>query len=135
VKVKGKSEGEGRLAVARPRLHAWDVGGKNMKITVIALLLVTLAWSPGVLAANPREAFLANCASCHGKDGRAQTPMGKKLGVKNLAESRLVAAEIEKQILAGVKDAKGAVKMPAFGERLSKEEVSELAAFVKSLQQ
>ena len=77
---------------------------------------------------------MVNCASCHGSDGKAQTVMGLKLGAKSLIESKRKTAEIEKQISFGAKDANGMFKMPAFNQRLTKEEIADLAVFVKSLQ-
>ncbi|MCX6955798.1 MAG: c-type cytochrome, partial [Verrucomicrobia bacterium] len=74
----------------------------------------------------------AHCAACHGADGRARTPAGKKLGAKDLSESKFTDAEIETRILHGVKDKKGAERMPAFKERLRAEEVAALVAFVKT---
>jgi cytochrome c553 len=85
-------------------------------------------------ASSARDNFMVNCASCHGSDGRAQTAMGKKLGAKSLIESKLKTAEIEKQISFGAKDTGGVFKMPAFNQRLAREEIAGLAVFVKSLQ-
>ena len=75
----------------------------------------------------------ANCASCHGADGRGRTPAGKKLRVKDLAASALPDAEMEKQITTGTQDAKGNQRMPAFKDKLSPEEIAALVAFVKAL--
>jgi len=85
-------------------------------------------------AASATDLYMDNCAACHGPDGTAHTPIAKKLGVKSLVESKLTLAEIEHQITAGVKTEKGTVKMPAFDEKLGKDEVSTLAAYVKALQ-
>jgi mono/diheme cytochrome c family protein len=83
-------------------------------------------------AAEPPAAFATLCAPCHGLDGKARTPAGKKLGAKDLSESKLTDAEIEKQILAGTKDKKGADRMPAFKDKLTPADVSALATFVKT---
>lgn len=100
------------------------------------LLLFGLAAlnSPGTAsAANGGEVFGTHCASCHGIDGRGRTPAGKKLRVKDLAESNLADTDIEKQIVNGTQDAKGNVRMPEFKTKLSPEEVAALVAFVKTL--
>lgn len=58
-------------------------------------------------AVSGREVFEAHCASCHGVDGKGRTPAGKKLRVKDLAESKVADADIEKQIVNGTQDPKG----------------------------
>lgn len=61
--------------------------------------------------------------------------MGKQLRIKDLTASKLGDAAIRSQILEGVKDAKGGVRMAAFKDRLSVEEVEQLVGFVKGLKQ
>ena len=87
------------------------------------------------LAANPETAalFVKHCASCHGRDGKAKTPVARKLLVKDLTESQIPDAEIERQILEGNKDKMGNMWMPPFKEKVSAEEAKALAAWVKAL--
>jgi cbb3-type cytochrome c oxidase subunit III len=85
------------------------------------------------LAANSQEVFEANCASCHGADGKGRTPAGKKLRVKDLAVSQLASSDIEKQIVNGTQDAKGNARMPEFKTKLSPDEIAALVAYVKTL--
>ena len=59
--------------------------------------------------------------------------MGKKLRVKDLAESKLADADIEKQIVNGTQDAKGNARMPEFKTKLSPGEIAALVAYVKTL--
>jgi len=58
--------------------------------------------------------FLNGCFSCHGKDGKAQTSVARKLGVKDLSQSRLDEAQIEQQIREGRPADQHSAKMPAF---------------------
>jgi mono/diheme cytochrome c family protein len=106
---------------------------KTNALPLLSLFLAFACCNPAV-AANATDLFMDNCASCHGPDGKAHTPIAKKLGVKNLTESKLTLAQIESQITNGVKTAKGTVKMPAFDEKLGKEDISSVAAYVKALQ-
>ena len=105
-----------------------------MKLFSSLLLLATIAFCSQAKAASAKELFMSNCASCHGSDGKAQTPIGKKLGVKNLAESKFQTNDIKNRITLGAKNAKGELKMPPFEQKLSKPEIADLAAYVKSLQ-
>lgn len=90
-----------------------------------------VAWP--LYAAGPEALFAKHCASCHGKDGKAQTPAGRKLGVKDLTQSKTTDAEIEKQLIEGKKDGRGLPKMPSFRDKLSPDEMKSLIGFVKSL--
>ena len=87
--------------------------------------------SSPIRAANGEGLFAKHCASCHGKDGKAQTPVARKLGVKDLTQSKATDAEIEKQLTEGKKDERGNLKMPPFKDKLSFEEIRSLILFVK----
>jgi len=85
-------------------------------------------------AEEPSTLFVRACSPCHGKDGKAQTPAGRKLKVKDLTQSKLGTAEIEKQIQEGKKGSDGLTKMPSFKESLKAEEIEALVRYVKALQ-
>jgi mono/diheme cytochrome c family protein len=92
---------------------------------ILAAALLSLLASPVALA-GPAETFQAKCAACHGKDGKGQSDMAKKLGVKDLTVTKLPAAEIEKVV------ANGKGKMTPWKGKLSDAEISALAKFVAS---
>lgn len=94
-----------------------------MKKTLVAALLSLLV-APVALAAGPAETFQQKCAACHGKDGKGQSDMAKKLGVKDLTATKMPAAEIEKVI------ANGKGKMTPWKGKLSDAEISGLAKYV-----
>ena len=64
-----------------------------MKAIVIAFTLFA-ASALSVAAADPKALWDANCTQCHGKDGRADTKMGKALSAKDLTDSK-VQAELQ----------------------------------------
>jgi cytochrome c553 len=76
------------------------------------------------------------CAKCHGADGKGQTKIGQKLGVKDFTEAKVQASFTDdvafKTIKEGKKDADGKTMMKAF-DTLSDEEVKGLVAFVRGL--
>lgn len=96
------------------------------------MLLLALAFTSCLHAADGAAVYEANCAPCHGMDGKARTPAGKKLGAHDLSESKFDDATIRHQITEGVKTPQGADRMPAFKERLKPEEISAVAEFVKT---
>jgi cytochrome c6 len=85
-------------------------------------------------AATAAENWDAQCAKCHGSDGKGQTKIGKKYNVKDYSDAKVQAAlkddEMVKAITDGVK-AEGKEKMKAFGGDLSPSEVKDLVAQVR----
>ena len=100
--------------------------------SILASILV-FGFGPHGKAADGKELFAKQCASCHGPDGKAQTPIARKLGVKDLTQSKLTEAEIEKQIVEGKRDDHGKEKMPSFKSKLSADEIKSLIGAVKEL--
>jgi len=100
---------------------------------VLAAIVLMFGASETVGGAAGEELFAKICASCHGKDGKAQTPIARKLGVKDLTQNKLTEAEIKKQIVEGKRDEQGKEKMPAFKTKLSDDEINSLVNVVKEL--
>ena len=101
-------------------------------ITVAVALLVGACVSAH--AADAKETYDKSCAKCHGPDGKGQTKMGQKLGLKDLSDAKVQAdltdAAISKAIKDGVTDKEGKVVMkPAEG--LSDDEIKGLVAQVR----
>lgn len=100
-----------------------------MKKTITLSLLLSLA-IPFEAAADNAAVYKAKCASCHGADGSGQTPVGKKMNLRDLR-----APEVQKQSNADltkiITDGKG--KMPGYGKKLTPEEIKGLVAFVREL--
>lgn len=103
------------------------------------MLLVGLAIAGmAVISARAEDAkaiFEKSCAKCHGADGKGQTKMGQKLGVKDYTDPK-VQAELKddvafKAIKEGLKDKDGKVLMkPA--EDLSDSDIKGLVAFFRT---
>ncbi len=106
-----------------------------MRICTGKLMLV--AGTIGLLLGSPISAqetgeslFKAKCAMCHGADATGKTAMGQALKIPDLHSEdvqKLSDAELT-QIIT-----KGKNKMPAYETKLSKEQISQLAGFVKEL--
>ena len=92
----------------------------------LALLALVIASA----ASSTEDLFNQSCAPCHGKDGKANTPAGKKAGAKDLSVSKTTPVEIERQITDGKADSKGALKMPAFAGKITPDEIKALADYV-----
>ena len=75
--------------------------------------------------------FRKNCAGCHGKDGRAKTFKAKFNHARNLADPVWQAAISDEHIYESILH--GKEKMPAFGKKLSPDEVAALVTYVRML--
>ncbi len=75
------------------------------------------------------------CAACHGKDGKGDTKVGKKLGIDDLTDSKVQAKQDEELVKAIKEGAKkdGKTRMQAFGEKLSDDEIKALIAYIRAL--
>jgi mono/diheme cytochrome c family protein len=96
-------------------------------------ITVALAWCcvTAARAGDLPEAYVKNCVMCHGKDGKAATVVGRKLGVKDLSKSTLTDAQIEQQIRDGKLDEKKKTNMPAYKDKLTADEIKTLVTTVK----
>ncbi len=103
-----------------------------MTLTSKSLFLGLAVAGLALPARADNDTFNKKCASCHGKDGKGATAMGKKLGIKDLTVTKLDEAGIASMILDGKKGDDGKQKMPAFKEKgLSADDAKGLAAFIK----
>lgn len=97
---------------------------------VILILLSSLFIAQSYAADEAAATFKGKCVMCHGADGQGKTTMGAKLNIKDLA-----SPEVQKQSAPELSQtiAKGKNKMPAYDGKLTKEEIAQLAAYVKGL--
>lgn len=107
----------------------------NMKlmIPVLALTLVAPAYAADeAVAAN----YTKHCASCHGKDGKGQTTMGKKAGCKDYTDAKVVSEikdeEAIKAVKEGLKDKGGKELMKPFNGKITDDEIKALVAHLKA---
>jgi mono/diheme cytochrome c family protein len=93
----------------------------------LACLALLLAFASSAAAAEPDGAALYNtkCASCHGPDGRGDTPVGKALKIGSLLEPRWAADDAPAAIAKAVRE--GVPGMPALGSKLTAAEIEAVA--------
>jgi cytochrome c553 len=86
-------------------------------------------------AADAKETFEKTCAKCHGADGKGQTKMGQKLGIKDYTDAKVQAGFTDEQafkaLKEGLKDSDGKTLMKPV-EGLSDDEIKGLVAYVRS---
>ena len=99
-----------------------------MKLTT-ALLILAVALAPVAFAADGAAIYKSKCATCHGTDGKGQTPMGKKMNLRDLG-SPDVQKQTDKQLYDWTAVGKG--KVPAYKDKLTDEEIQALVAHMRT---
>jgi len=102
---------------------------KTLPIIALSLLVAT------PVAFSGEELYNKKCASCHGKDGKGDTKMGKKAGARDYTDAAVQASftdeEGVKAILEGVdKDGK---KMKGMKGKVTEDEAKAILAYMRTL--
>ena len=100
---------------------------------VMVALLIGIPGSKeaaGAQASAGKTIFSTKCAICHGQDGSGNTPIGKKLKIKDLR-----SAEVQHMSDADLSNliAKGKGKMPAYEKSLGAEKITQVVAYIREL--
>ena len=104
-------------------------------ITRIALGAGIIAVA-GMLSAPARSddkaaaTYKQKCVSCHGADGKGETPAGKAMKVRSFADPE--TKKMSDQELADIIE-KGKGKMPKYGASLKPDEIKDLVAYIRAL--
>ena len=104
-----------------------------MKKLLAIGLTVFVASAVSALAGDAKATYDSSCAKCHGADGKGQTNIGKKLGIKDYTDAKVQDALKDdaaiKAIKEGLKDKDGKTLMkPAEG--LSDDDIKALVAYM-----
>lgn len=107
-----------------------------MKKLILLAAILGLATALTARAADAKENWEANCAKCHGAEGKGDTKMGQKLGCKDLTDAK-VQADLKddvafKSIKEGLKSPEDKTLMKPF-DALSDDEIKALVAYVRTL--
>ena len=99
----------------------------------LILAMAVLGSSPNAEATV--KTYKSQCATCHGIDGKGQTTTGRKEGVKDWTDPKVLGpladAKIIEIVREGVKREDGKKKMPAFN-KLTEEQVAAVIAYIRS---
>jgi cytochrome c553 len=106
-----------------------------MKKLIVILVAASMATAMVAKAADAKENWTANCAKCHGEDGKGETKMGKKIGTKDFTDAKVQGAFTDDQAFKSIKEGKKEGEktlMQPYAEKLSDDEIKALAAHVRS---
>ena len=107
---------------------------KNIAKSVVCLVAIALGVSFFLHGSGSREVvakgggsdiYSQHCNDCHGADGRANTPKGKRKGATDLTKSKITTAQGIKVITNGRE------LMPSFKDTLSDAEIREVFAYIR----
>lgn len=102
-----------------------------LKRTLLAALLTAIIlWGTALPAQDSAANFKAKCSACHGADAKGDTPVGKKMGIKDLASPE-VQKMSDGELTAVIADGKN--KMPSYKKSLKPEQIKDLVGYVRSL--
>jgi mono/diheme cytochrome c family protein len=81
----------------------------------------------------------AKCASCHGADGKAQTDLGRKLGVADYTQPGWQKGRTDEQLKKGIAEGVSRVhdgkkqEMGGYKDQLTGEQIDSLVAHIRTL--
>jgi cytochrome c553 len=108
----------------------------NMKKTIILAIAFGFAAAVTVRAADVKDNWNNLCVKCHGADGKGNTKIGARLGVKDFTDAK-VQADLKddaafKALREGLKSDDDKTLMKPF-DSLSDDEIKALVAYVRGL--
>jgi cytochrome c553 len=106
-----------------------------MKKTVILAVVMAVSGWMTATAGDAKENWDKLCAKCHGPDGKGQTKMGLKLGLKDYSDAKVQAGFTDDQafkaLKEGLKEGDKTLMKPVEG--LSDDEIKALVQHVRGL--
>ncbi len=79
-----------------------------------------------------RATFGAQCAGCHGRDGRGHTPRGRRAHARDLTDGSWQNDVSDERLFNSITKGRGK-KMPAYGKKLSEDQIDALVRYVRQL--
>ncbi len=101
-----------------------------LSLILVPALIAAEKESPAKEKAEGKTLFESKCASCHGKEAKADTTMAKNMKIRDM-HSAEVQKQTKEEIIKIIENGKG--KMPAYKSKLTKDQITDLADFIKGL--
>jgi mono/diheme cytochrome c family protein len=79
-----------------------------------------------------KTTFDAQCAKCHGRDGRARTTRGRLSHARDMTDASWQNEVSDERLFNSITKGKGK-KMPAYGKKLSEDQIDALVRYVRQL--
>src|SRR6266436_1920315 len=78
-----------------------------------------------------KASFNSQCASCHGKDGRAKSLHAKHVHARDMTDAAWQGNVSDERLFNSISNGKG--KMPDFKKKLSEDQIDALVRYVRQL--
>jgi mono/diheme cytochrome c family protein len=101
-----------------------------MRTTAIIVSILVVVVANARAEDDVASLYKTKCQACHGADGKADTPAGKKLGARDF-KSPEVAKLSDAELFDITK--KGKDKMPAYDKKLTDDQIKGLIQYIRSL--
>ncbi|MEI6607545.1 MAG: cytochrome c [Verrucomicrobiota bacterium] len=101
----------------------------NWKMNASMLSAALLIAAPAAFG-DGAEVYTKNCASCHGKDGKGETTMGKKAKVKDYTDAKVQASFTDAEALKVILE--GKEKMKGYKDKVTEAEAKEVVAYIRA---
>jgi len=105
-----------------------------MKKVILVAAMFGLAAAFTVKGADAKENWTTLCAKCHGAEGKGDTKIGAKMGVKDFSDAKVQAALTDdaafKSLKEGLKSGDKTLMKPF--EQLSDDEIKALVAHIRT---
>jgi cytochrome c6 len=118
----------------RERQKSWSA--LALLAAVFAVLFIVQATKTegrvNVLSPMPGDAkttFDAQCAKCHGKDGRAKSLHAKHVHARDMTDAAWQDSVTDERLFNSISNGKG--KMPDFKKKLSEDQIDALVRYVR----
>lgn len=99
-------------------------------IVLPALAVFVFAALPAMAGADGEALYNQHCATCHGKDGKADTPVGKALHAAHLVDPKYAAEESDEGVTHAIRTLS---KHKAVSSSVSDEDLKAIAAYIRKL--
>jgi mono/diheme cytochrome c family protein len=104
-------------------------------ILIAAVAGLTFAATQPAHAAEGKAVWQKACAKCHGPDGKGDTPMGRRLEIRDLTDPKVQASFTDAIAVKDVKEGvtvDGRKKMPAYADTLTQAQIKDVVAYLRT---
>lgn len=103
---------------------------KSTVLVSLGLLVFAIALCTPSFAEGGADTYKAKCAMCHGATGAGDTAMGKNLKLRDLGSPEV--QKLSDEELTTIV-AKGKGKMPAYDGKLTKDQITDVVKYIRTL--
>jgi len=110
-------------------MASMKTGVRHALLAAAAVAVIALC-NTALSAQDAAGLYKAKCSACHGADGKGDTPVGKKMGLRDFASPE-VQKSSDDELTAIIADGKD--KMPSYKKSLKPAQIKDLVGYIRSL--